>query len=437
MKTPQNIESEQQVLGGILSQGNSIQEVIEFLHTEDFYQTRHQTIYQVMLDCYDKNIPIDIQTLLNELKERSKLDEIGGLIYLLTLSEIGIGGAATGYHSQKIIESRHKRYILRSIVEISKELDRPLNEIKKNIDMKLLDQVMGGENKKGHFLSIGERLNEMKKQAEWYWNNQGRNVGLTIGFPKLMEYCPILPKDYILLAGASKLGKTIFALNLAFNIARAEKKHTAFLTCELSREEIELRLKSLWSGFSTGDIMRGRIHPDELNLEKLGEIPFFIAEFGCTTVDQIRNGLRLLKKKCPDLCFVAIDAINFISDKRGESRAQELTDISGKLRDLAQTLDIAILLICQIPKAIAGGRPRLENIKDSGSLGYDADIVWFLFWDIDKFIKEQIGKKVEKSEIDVELIIEKQRRGSWGRDYKMVFIPRQMYFGEKEILDGY
>ena len=429
MKMPQNIEIEQQILGEIIGRGDAIQSVIEILKAEDFYRASHQIIYQTMLDCYDKDIFINLSTLYNELNEKGKLNEVGGATYMTSLLSCACEWEhSTLYNAGKVIESKKKRGLVVSMIEITKDLDMSWENIQKSIGDKLLNQVM--ENKgKNTFFSINERGEEILSQIRFYYENKGKNIGIATGFPKLMRKCPFLLKDYVILAGAPRLGKSILAMNLVYNIARAEKRHTAFLSCEMSREEIELRLNSLHSGYNTGDIMFGKVHPENLKIDSLKELPILISEFGSTTVEKIRNGLRLLKKKYSDLCFVAIDAINFIKDSSNNKngRAQEITEISGKLRDLAQTLNIIILLVCQLPKTISGKKPKLEDIKDSGSLGYDADTVFFLHWDIDKYLKEP-----DTDIIKVELLIEKQRRGIWGRSDYLTFIPTKMYFGESD-----
>jgi len=436
MKIPENIIMEERLLGEIIHNGSNIQRVVEEIQPDDFFRTSHKIIYQSMLNCYNKNIYIDLVSLTNEMKEKRLLDQVGGRIILTKLLNLGCSGELLPYYIQKVIEARKKRDYLKAQIEINQKLDLSWEEIENEIEKKLLGKVLTeSKEDKSKFLSLSERYETIIKQSEWYYNNKGKKIGLDIGFPKLMANCPILSQDYIVLAGSSRLGKSIFVMNLVYNVAKIENRHTAFISCEMSREEIEIRLQSLHSGYATQDIMQGKIHPSKLCLDTLTKLPILIAEFGTTSIDKIRNKLRLLKKKYPDLCFVVIDAINFIRDEEEKSnRAQEITSISGKLRDLAHNLDIAILLVCQLPKMILG-RPRLENIKDSGSIGYDADIVWFLYWDIDAYHKEQaqLLKEIKppKTEIKVELIIEKQRRGIWGRNLILDFIPTKMYFGEE------
>ena len=434
MKFPQNIELEEAVLGEIIYRGEQLQDIIEVLQPDDFYKTINKTLYKEMLECYDKNIPITLLSLADHLNEKKTLTEIGGVSYLMILSELASGVPnITLHYVKKIIEARKKRGVLTSIITISRDIYSSWEDVQKAVEKQLLDSVFE-INTKTSFSTIKERLPQITEQAQWYYDNKGKNIGLNIGLPNLIRKCPILLKDYVILAGASRLGKTILAMNMVYRVAQIEGKHTAFLSCEMAREEIELRLKSLHSGYSTDDIMRGRVHPENLKLDMLKEMPILVAEFGSTQIDKIRNSLRLLKKKYPDLCFVAIDAINFISDKSEKnersSKAQEVSSISGKLRDLAQHLDIAILLICQIPKSTSGRRPVLEDIKDSGSLGYDADTVWFLYWDVDKFLKEQAEAGIATENIKVQLLVEKQRRGMWGMNDYLEFIPKQMYFGE-------
>lgn len=436
---PQNIPMEEKLLGEIIYEGKNIQRVIEEIQPTDFYKSAHRIIYQVMLDCYDKNIYIDLPSLTNELRERKLLGEVGGAIYLTMLLGFGVSGELLPYYIQKVLEARKKRDYVKSQIEINQKLELSWEEIQKEIERQLLDKVVIEDKKnKNRFLTLNERSEKIITQAEWYFDNKGKNIGLNIGFSNLMKRCPILLQDFIILAGASRMGKSIIAMNFVYNIARIEGKHTAFLSCEMSREELELRLMSLHSGYSTGDIMYGNVQPCDLKIETLRKLPILVAEFGSTLINTIKNSLRLLKKKYPDLCFVVIDAINFIKDNDIKTnRVEEITSISGKLRDLAHTLDIAIMLICQLPKLVTG-RPRLENIKDSGSLGYDADTVWFLYWDIIDFHKKQQElaqkHKPPTDTIPVELLIEKQRRGVWGRNLSLDFIPTKMYFGEK--MDG-
>lgn len=441
MIMPQNIQIEERLLGELIYNGANIQRVIEEIQPSDFYKTAHKIIYQTIIDCYDKNIYIDLCSLANELKEKKLLGEIGGNIYLTTLNNFGVSGELLPYYIQKVLEARKKRDYLKAQIEINQKMELSWEEIQKEIEKHLLDKIIVEDKRnKGRFLSLDERGEDIIRQAEWYYDNKGKNIGLNIGLPRLINRCPILLKDYVILAGASRLGKSILAMNLVYNIALIEHKHTAFLSCEMSREEIELRLNSRHSIYSTNDIMHGNVPPCNLKIESLRNLPILVAEFGGTTINKIVNSLKLLKRRYSDLCFVVIDAINFIKEsEKKNSRAEEITSISGKLRDLAQELDIAILLVCQLPKDVIK-RPHLEDIKDSGSLGYDADTVWFLYWNIDSYHKEQRElikeKKPPKTNIDVELIIEKQRRGIWGRNLILDFIPKQMYFGEKDLFGG-
>ena len=420
---PQNIEAEQAVLGAMLIDKEAIAKASEILTSSDFYREAHRVIFNAMLELYNKNEAVDMVTVTEILKRDNKLEDIGGLAYITSLANVVLTAANVKYHADIVAE----KSVLRQLVRVSTEIAAMGYEANDDVGT-LLDTAesrileISNRKKKADFTPINDVLMESVQNIEKLINNKGGLTGLPSGFADLDKLTSGLhPSDFIILAARPSMGKTALALNIVQNVAlRAHKKiggeprSVAFFSLEMSKEQLVNRMLCAEAGIDSQRLRVGEMKDDDWDslwgaCDLMSKAKIYIDDTAGITVMDMRSRARRLKAE-HGLDLVVVDYLQLMqgSGKRNNSgdRQQEVSEISRSLKALARELDVPVLALSQLSRSVEARqvkRPMLSDLRESGSLEQDADIVAFLYRE-DYYNPETENKHTE-------LIIAKHRNG--------------------------
>ena len=415
---PHDIEAEQAVLGSMLTDKDAVIAAMEVLKPESFYRDDDKAIYEAMQNLYSRAEPIDLITLKNELETMSKLEQVGGLEYLANLPE----KAPTSANVQKYISIVEEKSMLRGLIKTANELielgysqTEDVEDIMDHAEKKIFD-IMQNKNQKG-YTPIKDVLVESFTKLEELYNRKQPITGVPTGFTDLdYRTAGLHGSELILLAARPAMGKTAFVLNIAANAAIRGKTGVAIFSLEMSKDQLVNRMLCSEAMVDSNKMRTGKL--EEGDWEKLAqaigplsESNIFIDDTPGITVMEIRTKCRKLKLE-KDIGLVVIDYLQLITgnSKRGGSREQEISEISRSLKILAKELNVPVIALSQLSRAVEqrpDHRPMLSDLRESGAIEQDADIVMFLYRD------DVYNKESEKKDI-AEVIIAKQRGGSTG-----------------------
>lgn len=420
---PQNIEAEQAVLGAMLIDKEGIAKASEILTSSDFYREAHRVIFNAMLELYNKNEAVDMVTVTEILKRDNKLEDIGGLAYITSLANVVLTAANVKYHADIVAE----KSVLRQLVRVSTEIAAMGYEANEDVGT-LLDTAesrileISNRKKKADFTPINDVLMESVQNIEKLINNKGGLTGLPSGFADLDKLTSGLhPSDFIILAARPSMGKTALALNIVQNVAlRAHKKiggeprSVAFFSLEMSKEQLVNRMLCAEAGIDSQRLRVGEMGDKDWDAlwgacDLMSKAKIYIDDTAGITVMDMRSRARRLKAE-HGLDLIVVDYLQLMqgSGKRNNSgdRQQEVSEISRSLKALARELDVPVLALSQLSRSVEARqvkRPMLSDLRESGSLEQDADIVAFLYRE-DYYNPETENKHTE-------LIIAKHRNG--------------------------
>lgn len=414
---PHNQEAEQAVLGAILIEPSVLASVSERLKAEDFYRQAHQRLFQVMVDLSEKGMPVDVVTLTAELQDRKLLDEIGGVSYLTELTSV-IPTAANVVYYAKIVE---EKALLRRLIQTATQIamngysgGEEVDEIIDAAERQILE--IGQRQIRGGFVPIRDVLMETYQQIEQLHYNQDGLRGIATGFVDLDRMTSGFQKsDLIIIAARPSMGKTAFALNVAQNVAMRTGETVAIFNLEMSASQLVTRMIAAEGNidaqvFRTGQLQEEDWEKVTMAMSSLSEAPIFIDDTPGVSVYDIRAKLRRLQSE-HGLGLVIIDYLQLISGRGGDSRQQEISEISRSLKLMARELNVPVISLSQLSRAVEqrqDKRPMLSDLRESGSIEQDADIVAFLYRD------DYYNEDSEKKNI-AEVIIGKQRNGPVGK----------------------
>ncbi|TCO77985.1 replicative DNA helicase [Marinisporobacter balticus] len=414
---PHNIDAEQSVLGSMILDKDAIIMSGELIRGEDFYKEAHREIYDAILELYNRDEPVDLVTLSEELTQRQTLEAIGGISYLTSLSSAVPTTTNVKYYA-KIVEEKS---ILRRLIKASSEiLDKGYQaeeEVNYILDMaeKNIFDISQKKSQEG-FSKIKEVLLESFDKIEELYQSEGGITGLTTGFADIdMKTSGLQKSDLILVAARPSMGKTAFSINVAQNAAIQSDASVAIFSLEMSKDQLVQRMLSSESLIEIQKIRNGTLNEDEWpRLAKamgpLGQAKIFIDDTPGITVMEMKAKCRRLKME-QGLDLILIDYLQLMSgDGKTESRQQEISHISRSLKGLAREMDCPVIALSQLsraPEQRADHRPILSDLRESGAIEQDADIVMFLYRD------DYYHPDSEKKNIG-ELIIAKQRNGATG-----------------------
>lgn len=414
---PHSIDAEQSVLGSILLDKDAIVVVSEIIKSEDFYKDAHKEIYEAVLELYRRSDPIDLITLTEELKKRNNLDLAGGIAYLTSLSTVVPTSSNVKYYADIVKE----KSILRKLIKASSDIldlgfggTKDVQNILESAEKKIFDisQEKTGDN----FKPINEVLMDAYDTLEELYRNKGGITGLTTGFLDLDRKTNGLQRtDLILIAARPAMGKTAFSLNLAQNVALKANASVAIFSLEMSKEQLVQRMLSSESHVELNKLKNGSMGEDDWPklIEAMGVLSkskVYIDDTPGITIMEMRSKCRRLKIE-KGLDLILIDYLQLMEgDSKIESRQQEISKISRSLKILAKELNCPVIALSQLsraPELRSDHRPILSDLRESGAIEQDADIVMFLYRD------EYYHADSEKKNIG-EVIIAKHRHGETG-----------------------
>ncbi|GLB59208.1 replicative DNA helicase [Cytobacillus sp. NCCP-133] len=415
---PQNIEAEQAVLGAIFLEPSSLTQASEILIPEDFYRAAHQKIFNVMLKLSDLGKAVDLITVTEELSAAKLLEDTGGVSYLSELAGSVPTAANIEYYAKIVEEKSLLRRLIRTATDIAQdgysredEVEVLLGEAEKNI------MEVAQRKNAGAFHNIKDVLVRTYDNIEEMHNHKGEVTGIATGFAELDHITAGFQRNDLIIVGARpSVGKTAFALNIAQNVAMKTGENVAIFSLEMGAEQLVMRILCAEGNIDAQRLRTGSLTDEDwgkltMAMGSLSNAGIFIDDTPGVRITDIRSKCRRLKQE-HGLGMILIDYLQLIlgSGRSGENRQQEVSEISRSLKQLARELHVPVIALSQLSRGVEqrqDKRPMMSDIRESGSIEQDADIVAFLYRD-DYYDKESEDKNI------IEIIIAKQRNGPVG-----------------------
>ncbi len=411
---PHDIEAEQAVLGAILIDKDAIISVSQLVSSDNFYDERHKAIYDVMLTLYEERKPIDLLTITSFLKKKKMHDKVGGSAYLSSLTNIVPTAANSEYYAQIIRE----KYVRRSLIQISGQItedafteDKEANEILSHSEQEIFK--VSQEHIKQGFIHIKETLAESFDRIEELQRNGEGLRGIETGFTDLDNLLSGLQQsNLIILAARPGQGKTAFVINIAAHAAVVNKQPVGVFSLEMSKEELADRLVVSLGDIDAWKLKTGRLSDEDfeklsVSMGQLAEAPLYIDDTPGLSVPEMRTKARRLQSE-HDLKLLIVDYLQLANPgRRFENRVQEVSYISQSLKNMARELKIPVIGVSQLSRAVeqrGGGKPQLADLRESGAIEQDADVVMFLYSPDEEFTSQRI----------VNVLVAKHRNGPVG-----------------------
>jgi len=428
--SPQNIDAERALLGAIILKPESMHDVSVTVYPESFYADKHREIFRVILDVFTKGDPIDILSVSSKLKDRDLLDRVGGASYITELVETVPASGNAGYYAELV----QNKSILRGLIHAADDIAEMAYSDPENIEEamdtaeKKIYQVTNAPTTQ-KFHQIGSSLQEAWERFEHLNSSKTEMRGVQTGFPALDNLLAGFQKsDLIILAARPSVGKTTFALDIARNASLEHKASVGIFTLEMSDQQLVDRMLAAEAGVDSWKLRTGKLSNDsefeavQSAMGRLSEASIHIDDQPGNNILKVRSAARRLKNE-HGLDLLIVDYLQLMSPtstKASDSMVQQITEISRSLKILARELDIPVLALSQLSRAVEqrGGKPRLSDLRDSGSIEQDADVVMFIHRD------DKINKESERPNI-AEILIEKHRNGPVGKT--------ELYFDEKHV----
>jgi replicative DNA helicase len=411
---PQNLEAETSVLGAVLLENEALNRVLEILQEDDFYRNAHRRIFSAILHLYEHSEPVDLITLSEVLKTRGELDDVGGVEYLNSLANAVPTAANISYYAKIIKEKAILRKLINRATEIvsqsysnSGDVDEFIDQAERTIFEISEDRV------RPSFYPIKDLIKSSFKTIERLYEKRQLITGVPTGFQKLDELTSGLqPSDLIIIAGRPSMGKTALALNIAQNASVQAAIPAAIFSLEMSKEQLALRMLCSEAKVDAHRLRGGFLsEADWPKLTRaagsLSEAPLFIDDTPALSALEMRAKTRRLKIE-HNLGLVIVDYLQLMRGRASaDSREQEISDISRSLKALAKELSIPVIALSQLNRRVeerGDKRPQLSDLRESGAIEQDADVILFLY-------REEVYNKSEENRGKAELIIGKQRNG--------------------------
>jgi replicative DNA helicase len=428
---PQNMEAEQAVLGAIFLEPSALTLASEILLPDDFYRVAHQKIFNVMLDLSDKGKAIDLVTVTEELASSKLIEDVGGVSYLSELAASVPTAANIEYYARIVEEKALLRRLIRTASGIADdgymredEVEALLAEAEKSI------MEVAQRKNAGSFHNIKDVLVRTYDNIEEMHNRKGDITGLETGFTELDRMTAGFQRNDLIIVGARpSVGKTAFALNIAQNVAKKTGENVAIFSLEMGAEQLVMRVLCAEGNIDAQRLRTGSLTDEDwgkltMAMGSLSNAGIFIDDTPGVRITDIRSKCRRLKQE-HGLGMIMIDYLQLIlgSGRSGENRQQEVSEISRSLKQLARELQVPVIALSQLSRGVEqrqDKRPMMSDIRESGSIEQDADIVAFLYRD-DYYDKESEDRNI------IEIIIAKQRNGPVGT-VKLAFVKEYNKF---------
>ncbi len=429
---PQSLEAEKSVLGSILIDKDSIEKVIDILKADDFYSRQHQLIYGAMVRLLEKNEPLDILTVSNKLEEAGELEPAGGAAYLTSL----LSATPTSAHILNYGKIVQRKKILRDLIDSAHKITALGHQEEETIE-KILDQAeqklfaVSQRSLTQEFTALKDELHEAFERLEKVHKGDGTLRGVTTGFVDLDNILAGLQRsDLVILGARPSLGKTTLALDIARSVARKENTGVGIFSLEMSKDQVIDRILASEAGVGLWKLRTGRLTSSgdfndfskiSLALDSLSQLPIFIDDTPSPTVLQIRAMARRLKAR-NDLGLLVVDYLQLVQPRGDiDGYVQQVTDVANSLKALARELNIPVIAVSQLSRAVEARpdqRPRLSDLRESGGIEQAADLVLFIHRE------DKVRRDSDKKNI-AEIIIAKHRNGPTG--------AIELYFDEEEV----
>lgn len=414
---PQNVEAEQAVLGAMMLDHNAVIAAMEKLTPNDFYREVHRTIFEAMEHLHHENKEIDVITLPEELRRMKKLDDVGGIEYILSLPNLVATAANIEYHANIVAEKALARNLITTCTDLTASAydgEKEPEDLLDDAERKIL-QLSENKNR-GDFSPVGAVVEETLDKITKLYENKAGLTGLPTGFRDLDRMTSGLqPSDLILVAARPSMGKTAFTLNIAQNVGVRQHKTVAFFSLEMSQEQLVQRILCQISHIDSQKLRTGQLNSDEEwtrltdACDKLYQAPIYIDDTPGISVAEMRSKARRLKSE-HGLDLIVVDYLQLMQGRNAESRQQEISEISRSLKALARELKVPLIALSQLSRSVESRqdkRPMLSDLRESGALEQDADIVSFLY-------REDYYDKETENQHITEVILAKHRNGPVG-----------------------
>jgi len=424
---PQSVSSEQAVLGSIMLRKDAIHEVEDIINSDSFYAEKHKIIFKAMLDLFLKTEPIDMLSLSTKLTEQKNLDRIGGNQYLAEIVNT-VPSSANIKHYANIVQ---KKFVLRSLIDAAdfvaelgfEEGDDHMDDILDMAEKRIFSVISSPKSQK--FVNLKDALPEAWERLEKLHEHKGALRGLPTGFKDLDSMLSGLQKsDLVILAARPSMGKTTLALDIARMSAIDHEKGVLIFSLEMSSQQLVDRMLSAQSRVNAWNLRTGHLSSDRDfsqlrdSLDRLAKAKIYIDDQPGNSIVRMKALSRRLKAE-KGLDLIVVDYLQLMTtSKNYDSMVNQVTEISRSLKSLAKELDVPVLALSQLSRAVEsrGGKPRLSDLRDSGSIEQDADVVMFIH-------REDKGKDESERTNIAEILIEKHRNGPTGKV--------DLYFDEK------
>ena len=417
MVPPNNIEAEQAVLGSMMMKKSAVADAAELLNRSDFYRDAHGIVFETMLKLSNDNVPVDIVTLSEQLDKENLLEKVGGPAFIAGLANAVPSASNVTYYANIVREKSELRALINAANDISAMAFEGAEEVPVIMD-KAEKAILGAssQHSSGDFTPISEVILTTVSKIDFLYGNKGQITGIPTSFSDLDKLTSGLqPSDLILVAARPSMGKTAFTLNIAANVALKAKKSVAFFSLEMSKSQLVQRMLCSEGGIDSQKLRIGDIGDEEWNRlltagGMISQAPIYIDDTTNIQVNELRSKARRLKAQ-HGLDLIIIDYLQLMqgsgSKKNADNRQAEIAEISRSLKGLARELNVPVIALSQLSRSVESRqikRPMLSDLRESGSLEQDADIVMFLYRE-DYYDPETAEKNI------TEVIIAKHRNG--------------------------
>ena len=425
---PQSLDSERALLGSLLLKPDAIHDVSDLIRADSFYAEKHRHIFECMRDLTERGDPIDMLSLGERLQAKGLLERSGGRAYIAELAS----AAPTPGNYTHYAELVAKKHIMRSLIDVAHEITEHAYD-ESGDTATVLDHAeksiyaIGNASATHKFIPIGDKVDDAWERIETLSKNEGGIRGVPTGFPDLDSLTSGLHKsDLIILAARPSMGKTSLALDIARNAAVKHDVPVGIFSLEMSSEQLVDRMLSAESFINSWKMRTGAIRAEEDfgkirdALETLSKAPIFIDDKPAQNILSMRAVARRLKRE-RGIGLIIVDYLQLMAPtntKASDSMVQQVTEISRSLKQLAREIEVPVIALSQLSRAVEqrGGKPRLSDLRDSGSIEQDADVVMFIHRE------DKMNKESDRPNI-AEILIEKHRNGPTGKV--------ELYFDEK------
>lgn len=428
---PQNIDAEMSLLGAVLINEDVLADVTEHVTARDFYDKRHATIYGGMIRLFERHKPVDLLTLTDELKKKDELDTIGGSAYLTELTNYVPTAAHAETYAEMVSQKAIRRRLIKASGEISElgfDEEYDVQELLGKAEAELFS--VSDQSLKQDLTSIETILTDSFDRMEELHRNKGAIRGVKTGYRDLDDMTAGLQRsDLIILAARPAMGKTTLVTNLAYNVATVNKQSVLFFSLEMSKEQLVDRMLADASGVDAWNIRTGNLSDDDFSklseaMGEMAEAPIFIDDKPGLSVLEMRTKARRAAHDAP-LGLIIVDYLQLMqgSSKTEGNRVQEVSEISRGLKLIAREMNVPVIALSQLSRSVENRSPQipqLSDLRESGSIEQDADIVMFIY-------REAYYNPETERENITDLIIAKHRNGPVGK-VELYFHPERLRF---------